>query len=86
VPNKKIWLATLSARPRIRLAFLRLPDGNSVGGSGGGEGFEAYGYTSVKQLWEGLIPSITSVDNATTYSKDSLISSLTRLSRTSSHR
>jgi LmbE family N-acetylglucosaminyl deacetylase len=53
--------ATLAAAPRVRLLFLRLPDGG-VDGQGG----ERSGNSSLQRLWEGEIPSLTAVDGSAT--------------------
>ncbi|KAB8071573.1 GlcNAc-PI de-N-acetylase-domain-containing protein [Aspergillus leporis] len=60
---------SLSAQPQVELAFLHLPDGNMDG-----QGFPATGGVSLRQLWEGDIESLGTVDaSGTTYTKDELI-------------
>ncbi|GAA0537581.1 hypothetical protein GCM10010172_18700 [Paractinoplanes ferrugineus] len=60
----------LAGRPDIALIFLRLPDG------GRGTGFPATGNESLQQLWTGAIPTIHSLDGATSFTKTSLNNTL----------
>lgn len=53
--------ATLAAAPRIRLLFLRLPDGGTDGHGG-----ERSGHASLQRLWEGEVGSLTAVDGSAT--------------------
>jgi hypothetical protein len=65
---------TLTANPNISFAFMHLPDGN-VDGSG----FSSTGNVSLQDLWTGTISSMTTVDGSSTYTKDTLLSTLTKL-------
>ena len=67
---------TLDAAPRVRVVFLRLPDGNP-----GGTGYGITGNQSLRYLWEGSIPTIASVDGADTYSRTELIDTLDAIVR-----
>ena len=67
-------LDTLNGNPNISLVFMRLPDGNLDG-----SGFASQGYQSLQKLWTGQISSITAVDGSSSYTKSSLISTLTSL-------
>ncbi|WP_228395088.1 DUF7402 domain-containing protein, partial [Modestobacter roseus] len=55
--GRGVTLATLAGRPQVRLAFLRLPDGN-IDGSGTGTS----GYTSLQQLFQNQVASLRTVD------------------------
>lgn len=74
VPGRKIELRTLVGAPNVSLVFMHLPDGDR-----GGEGLKAHDRESLMRLWEGTIPSITTVDGSTTYSDITLESTLTTL-------
>ncbi|KAF7594635.1 hypothetical protein BBP40_008725 [Aspergillus hancockii] len=64
-----IPIYSLAAQPQVELAFLHLPDGNMDG-----QGFEATGSVSLRQLWEGTIDQLGAIDDSgTTYTKDELI-------------
>ena len=70
-------LLTLAAKPTVSLVFLRLPDGQSRG-----EGFARTGFVSMKKLWQDEIPSLTTVDGTSSYSKDDLVATLAALIET----
>ncbi len=76
-----IATATLEARPTLSLIFMRLPDGGYPRGLGN----PLYNNQSLMQLWNGgnnatpAETSITSVDNANTYTYQGLITTLTGL-------
>jgi LmbE family N-acetylglucosaminyl deacetylase len=78
-----IVLETLSAQPRVSVAFMRLPDGKP-----GGEGSELFSHQSLRQLWasanpngglEPSISSVTAVDGSTSYGYQELIDTLATL-------
>lgn len=52
-------LKTLTAKPRVSMVFMRLPDGNIPGG-----GFPSNGDTSLQKLWYLEIPSLPTVTDA----------------------
>lgn len=74
VPGHPMPLLTLTAAPRVSLAFMRLPDGNRRG-----TGMQVHDHESLMRLWQGLIPSITAVDGSTTYTAATLTTTLTAL-------
>ena len=74
VPGHPVPLLTLTADPRVSLEFLRLPDGNRRG-----TGMAVHDHESLMRLWQGLIPSITAVDGSSTYTADTLTTTLTTL-------
>jgi GlcNAc-PI de-N-acetylase len=74
VAGNPIALFTLTANDRVSLAFVRLPDGNETG-----LGFVENGFASMEKLFNGAIPTITSKDGRSTYSRSELISTLTVL-------
>ncbi len=74
VSGKSIRMQTLNAKPTVSVVFLRLPDGMPLG-----TGSSAYGYQSLKKLWQGTISSITAVDGSASYSSTSLRTTLTEL-------
>ena len=74
VPGHPIPLFTLSGKPNISLAHLRLPDGNLDG-----SGFPGTGNESLQQLWQGTIATIDAVDGSSSYTQTSLIATLARL-------
>jgi len=65
---------TLSEYPSISLAFMRLPDGN-----GNGSGFPSTKYETLEKLWTGQISTIDAIDGSSSYSKATLINTLTSL-------
>lgn len=78
VGDRVVASSTLVARPRVRLVFLRLPDG-AVDGRGFGRG-------ALQQLWSGAASSLTSVDSANSYSRDELLLTLRALLQDASPR
>lgn len=52
-------LKTLTAKPRVSMVVMRLPDGNIPGG-----GFPSNGDTSLQKLWYLEIPSLPTVTDA----------------------
>jgi len=64
---------TLTDAPHVSVVFLRLPDGFD------GSGSEAYGWESLAKLWDGLIPTITTVDAEQWYTKEEVIDVLVQL-------
>ncbi|MCF7553813.1 PIG-L family deacetylase [Pseudonocardia sp. WMMC193] len=72
--GRDVASVTLSDAPRIRLVFLRLPDGQVDGGGGSNSGFQ-----SLQKLWAGEIPSMTAVDGTATYTRDELTGAVTTL-------
>jgi LmbE family N-acetylglucosaminyl deacetylase len=69
-----IPIFTLSEHPSVSLAFMRLPDGN-----GNGLGFPSTGHKTLQMLWTGKIPTIDAIDGSSSYSKETLTSTLTSL-------
>jgi hypothetical protein len=67
-------LYTLNSAPNVSLIFLRLPDG-----APGGGGFGATGNTSLQKLWDGSIGGITAVNGTSSYTRASLIDTLTSI-------
>ncbi|AMM22023.1 hypothetical protein AX769_20070 [Frondihabitans sp. PAMC 28766] len=70
-PAIPVAQATLAAAPRVRLLFLRLPDGG-VDGAGG----RRSGGASLRRLWEGGQSTITAVDGSATHTLASLHAAL----------
>lgn len=70
-----LLLLTLDGRPNVSLVFMRLPDG----GYPDGNGTAAYGYQSLKRLWQGKIPAIDAVDGSTAYTRQGLVETLAAL-------
>ncbi|RKR76685.1 PIG-L family deacetylase [Frondihabitans australicus] len=66
--------ATLAAAPRVRLVFVRLPDGG-IEGHGGSRS----GGASLRKLWEGAQATITCVDGSATHTLASLTALLGEL-------
>lgn len=56
---------------KVSIIFFRLPDGNLKG-----QGFRQYLYESLAKLDSGGIPTITSVDGQSNYTKDQLVAAL----------
>lgn len=71
VAGQQVRLRTLRDAPRIRLAFMRLPDGAVLG-----TGSEAYGYQGLERLRKGEIPTMTAHDGTATYTKGSFTRAL----------
>jgi hypothetical protein len=57
----------LESQPEVRLYFLRLPDGSSIG-----SGYGVTGRQSLEQLWENEINTVNSLDGANSISADQL--------------
>jgi len=74
VPGRDITVDSLEDAPGVQLVFLRLPDGNIDG-----TGFAATGNVSLRRLWLGTTPSLTTVDDGETYTADELVSTLAAL-------
>lgn len=74
VAGKTVATATLTGRPSVTLVFFRLPDGNLDG-----SGFSATGYTSLAQLDQGSVASITALDGSATWTRSSLLAGLLAL-------
>jgi LmbE family N-acetylglucosaminyl deacetylase len=55
---------------RIRLVFMRLPDGH---------GYAVTGYETLHRLWAGTLPVIHAVDSSASYTRSSLTATLTAL-------
>jgi LmbE family N-acetylglucosaminyl deacetylase len=80
----EVRLMTLKQAPRIKIVFMRLPDGSVEG-----EGWERYGFQSLMKLWNGVRPpakpainSMTTVDGSQAYSYNGLIRTLAVLINT----
>ena len=74
IEGRSIRMVTLTFAPRISLVFLRLPDGGADGG-----GFPRYRCQNLPKLWSGSIDQIQAIDGSQTYTKSTLISTLTEL-------
>lgn len=74
IPDAPIPIFTLLGHPSVSLAFMRIPDGN-VDGSG----FSSTHHESLQHLWTGSIATIVTINGASSYSKATLISTLTSL-------
>ena len=74
VPGHPMPIYTLTGQPTVSVVFMHLPDGN-VDGSG----FASTNYQSLQKLWTGTISTIDAVDGSSSYTKSSLISTLTSL-------
>lgn len=75
ISGHPIPVFTLTGKPTVSLAFLRLPDGYP-----GGTGHPNTGSQSLQKLWLNGIPSITSLGaGASSYSRAGLISTLAGL-------
>jgi LmbE family N-acetylglucosaminyl deacetylase len=74
VPGHPIPLFTLSGKPNVSLAYMRLPDGNL-----NGSGFSSTGNESLQQLWQGAIATIDAIDGSSSYTQASLIATFARL-------
>lgn len=66
--------ATLVDAPRVRLLFVRLPDGG-IEGDGGARS----GHSSLRRLWEGAQASMSTVDGTATHTLDGLVAMLGEL-------
>jgi LmbE family N-acetylglucosaminyl deacetylase len=74
ISGHPIPIFTLSGKPSVSLAFMRLPDGNLDG-----SGFPTNNFESLQDLWTGSISTISAVDGSSSYTKSSLESVLTSL-------
>jgi LmbE family N-acetylglucosaminyl deacetylase len=74
IAEHRIPVFTLSAYPSVSLAFMRLPDGNFDG-----SGFPSTRYETLRKLWTDTIATIHAIDGSSSYSKATLISTLTAL-------
>ncbi len=71
VNDKKVTVSYLRGMPKVSLIFVRLPDGNLRG-----EGFAGNNYQSLRNLLAGTQPTITTVDDNETYTKQQLVDML----------
>lgn len=60
--GQSVLVRTLAARPNVQKVFFRLPDGNLEG-----QGYAVTGYESLRSLYFGTIPSITTLPGDATY-------------------
>ena len=67
-------LYTLSAASAISLVFMHLPDGDVDGG-----GFSSTNDESLQRLWTGAISTIHAIDGSSSYTKSTLVSTLTAM-------
>jgi LmbE family N-acetylglucosaminyl deacetylase len=67
-------LYSLSAAPAVSLIFMRLPDGNPSG-----TGYARTNYESLQGLWTGSTSTIHAIDGSSSYTKSSLVSTLTAM-------
>ncbi len=74
ISGHPIPLFTLSGKPAISLAFMRLPDGNLDG-----TGFASTNSESLQKLWQGKISTIHAVNGSSSYTKATFSSTLTSL-------
>ena len=74
IPGYPIPVFTLTERPSISLAFLRLPDGNIDG-----SGFPSTNHETLQKLWTGSISAIHALDGSSSYTKETLTSVLVSL-------
>lgn len=73
VPAGAILVHTLTDAPHVSVVFLRIPDGFD------GSGSEEYGWESLAKLWDGQIPTITTVDAEEWYTKEEVRDILVQL-------
>lgn len=74
VDGHVVSVARLDADPRVQLVSLRLPDGGTDGG-----GFASTGGVSLAGLYTGAVDSLETVDGSSTYTRESLQSTLLAL-------
>jgi LmbE family N-acetylglucosaminyl deacetylase len=74
IAEHSIPVFMLSGHPSVSVAFMRLPDGNF-----NGSGFASTTHKSLQHLWTGSISTIDAIDASSSYSKATLISTLTSL-------
>src|SRR5579884_226506 len=67
-------LYTLAGAPQVSLIFMRLPDGNADG-----SGFPSTGNTSMQQLWQNNIASLSAIDGSSSYTRQGLINTILAL-------
>lgn len=60
--GQSVLVRTLKAKPNVQKVFFRLPDGNLAG-----QGYAVTGYQSLRSLYFGTIPSISSISGDATY-------------------
>ena len=73
IPAGAISVHTLTAAPHVSVVFLRIPDGFD------GSGSAAYGWQSLAKLWDGEIPTVTTVDGREWYTKTEVRDILVKL-------
>ncbi len=74
IPGHPATFWKLVGNPKLTLIFLHLPDGQSEG-----LGFGRTGYQSLYKLWERKIPSMTTLDTNSSYTRSGLIQTLAGL-------
>lgn len=74
ISGHPIPVFTLTGKPTVSLAFMRLPDGFPDG-----SGSMLYGNESLQKLWLGSLATIRTVNVSSSYSKSSLVTTLTTL-------
>ncbi len=74
ISGHPIPVFTLSGKPAISIAFMRLPDGNLDG-----TGFTSTNYESLQKLWQGTISTVHTVNGSSSYTKATFSSTLTSL-------
>ncbi|GEM11351.1 hypothetical protein Rt10032_c14g5368 [Rhodotorula toruloides] len=60
--GQSVLIRTLEATPNVQKVFFRLPDGNLAG-----QGYAVTGYESLRSLYFGTIPTISSISGDATY-------------------
>lgn len=76
ISSRHLRMLTLKGNTSVNLIFMRLPDGMPRG-----SGAKSNKRASLRKLWAGTIPTVTTVDDAHTYTKAELIETLTELMR-----
>jgi LmbE family N-acetylglucosaminyl deacetylase len=74
IPEHPIPVFTLSGHSSVSLAFMRLPDGGLDG-----SGSPTTKHESLQKLWTGSISTIHAIDGSSSYSKETLASTLISL-------
>ncbi|KKK12817.1 hypothetical protein ARAM_001177 [Aspergillus rambellii] len=75
VHGKDIPLYTLREASKVSVAFMHIPDGSIDG-----NGFARTGYQTLEKLWKNNISPIKTIDDsATTYTRQELIDTLTKI-------
>lgn len=72
--GQPVLVRTLEPAPQVQKVWLRLPDGGMEG-----EGYSVTGYESIRSLFFGNIGTITSIDDAATFTLDSLMEALSEI-------